>query len=291
LAGAFIFLVSVPLATFILGLFGLAALFSYHLREGHSLGELPFTVNQLTGLLFILGWLRWWWQGRTKFKVTPFFWLLSISFIYFSLSCLFSEDFRTSLDSLKALAIYFCISIVIASMLNTKRDVAVLAWLVLIITFLHSLLGFYEFVKGRGRPGQDARPLGGHVPDQRRFTECYCLRPFYGFCPAVRLLSLRRGTQFHVQVSRSRPHLVCAARAVLTLTRQVMIVLSLQLFDHSTAVQKPLFHNLFAGDHLCRTCQCAVCGLQRLKTLVHLARRKAQKGPFPDCQNGWHQGR
>lgn len=231
IALTFAFLVTVPLATFLLGPFwGFLLYLPTTFVKGIPLGDTPFTVNQLTGVLFILGWLRWWWQGRTRLKVTPFFWLLTASFLYFSASALLSEDPKESLGPLKAVLIYYFLAIVIASMLNTRRDVAIFAWMILVITFLHSLIGFYEFfsgvdvlVKTRARWLGTFR-INAASPNAIVFGHLLIFSLPFGYY----LLTETRNVLFKF-LSLSLTLFVLLV-AVLTLTRQVIIVLLLQVF-------------------------------------------------------------
>lgn len=231
IAGAYAFLVTIPFATFLLGPFwGLLLYLPTTFVKGIPLGETPFTVNQLAGVLFIIGWCRWWLQGKTHFKVTPFFWLLTVAFIYFSLSALFSEDPPATLESFKTIVIYYILSIVIASMLNSGGDIAIFCWLIVGITFIHATFGFYEFfsgndilVKTRARWEGTFR-INGASANAIVYGQLLIFTLPFGYY----LFTEMRNVIFKLIALGLTLFILLVS--VLTLARQVVIILILQLF-------------------------------------------------------------
>jgi O-antigen ligase len=103
------------------------------------------SFNQVTGILFIIGWLHWWWRGKMSLTRSGYLALLTVTFIYFMCSALFGEAPAEGLVAFKTLVIYYVLVLVIASMLTTKKDVATFSWIILIATFGHALVGFAEY--------------------------------------------------------------------------------------------------------------------------------------------------
>ncbi|MCD6384377.1 O-antigen ligase family protein [Candidatus Sumerlaeota bacterium] len=226
---AFSFVIIVPLATFILGPFwGFLLYFPTTFVLAIPLEVVPFTLNQLAGALFIIGWLRWWWQGKARIVPTRYLLLLIVVIIYFSLSALLGEDPAQGVQAFRYLMTYFILSLVIVSMLNSRGDINTLSWIILIVTFAHALIGFYEFFSG----------VDVLVPTRARFLGTFRINaaspsavvyghylvfafPFgyYLFSelknPVMKLVALCL-TLFVILVS------------VLTLSRQVIIILAFQ---------------------------------------------------------------
>lgn len=228
---AFSFVIIVPLATFILGPFwGFFLYFPTSFVLAIPLDGLPFTLNQLAGVLFILGWLRWWWQGKTRIVPTRYLLLLIIAIIYFSLSALFGEDPTRGLQAFRYLMTYFILSLVLVSMLNSRRDINTLSWIILVVTFAHALIGFFEFFSG----------IDVLVPTRARFMGRFRINAaspsavVYGH---YLIFAFPFGYYLFTELKNTKIRLLALCMtlfvifvSVLTLSRQVIIILAFQFF-------------------------------------------------------------
>ncbi len=231
IASGYAFLLIVPLVTFLFGpLWGFLLYFPTSFVLAIPLPGIPITLNQLAGGLLFIGWLRWWLQGKARLAPTRFFLLLLVAAVYFSLSAVLGADIEEGLVALKSLLIYFFITLILAMSLNRKREVLVFSWIIVVVTFGHALLGFYEYFSGvdilvttrarflgtfRINAASPSAVVYGH----------YLLFAFpfgYYLFSEEKNPTLRLGAVFLT--------LFIIFVAVLTLSRQVIIVLALQLF-------------------------------------------------------------
>jgi len=115
---------------------------------GIPLPGLPFSLNQVMGVLFVLSWLNWFIRGKVKF---PRGWLvlwMTLLFIYFIINVLVSADFRESINHLRYLAIYFFIALVLASILQRKKNYHTIFVIIMLFTMASAFLGAFELVTG-----------------------------------------------------------------------------------------------------------------------------------------------
>jgi len=110
------------------------------------IGTYPISLNQFAGLAFIISWISWEWRKKITIPRSRYFTLLVVIFAYFALSALTGEDFEAGLAHFWYLAIYLLVAIVVGSMLKDEKTVKIFFWLVLLVTFLSSCIGFIEFV-------------------------------------------------------------------------------------------------------------------------------------------------
>ncbi len=230
-AAGFTFVLLIPLVTFILGpVWGFLLYFPTTFSPAIPIKGIPITLNQLAGALFIIGWLRWWWQGKVRLAGSRFLVLLIISYIYFALSALLGEDFSEGSIAFRYLTIYFVLALVIASMMTTRREVHTVAWIILLVTFCHALIGFYEFFSG----------IDVLVPTRAKYMGVFRINAasptaivfghflLFAFPFGYYLFSESKNPSYRlVAISLS---LFILFVSILTLSRQVMIILALELF-------------------------------------------------------------
>ncbi len=110
------------------------------------IGTYPISLNQFAGLAFIISWISWTWRKKITIPRSRYLTLLVLISGYFALSALTGEDFEAGFAHFWYLAIYLLVAIVIGSMVKDERTVKIFFWLVLLVTFLSSCIGFIEFV-------------------------------------------------------------------------------------------------------------------------------------------------
>ncbi len=110
------------------------------------IGTYPISLNQFAGLAFIISWISWTWRKKITIPRSRYLTLLVLISGYFALSALTGEDFEAGLTHFWYLGIYLLVAIVIGSMVKDERTVKIFFWLVLLVTFLSSCIGFIEFV-------------------------------------------------------------------------------------------------------------------------------------------------
>lgn len=230
IAVLFVLMFGIPLTTFIAGpLWGFLLYFPTTFVLAIPVPGVPLTFNQLTGILMILGWSRWLFQGKARLVPTRYLALLCISLVYFSLSAVLGVDIQEGLVAIKSLLIFFILSLVIASSLNSRRDVMWLCWIILIVTFCHALIGFYEYFAGVDVLVTTRAKWMGTFRINAASPSAVVYGHFllFAFPFGYYLFSESRNPTFRLVALLLSLFIIFVS--ILTLSRQVMIILALQV--------------------------------------------------------------
>jgi O-antigen ligase len=115
---------------------------------GIPLPGLPFSLNQVIGVLFVLSWLNWFFRGRVQFPRGWLVFWMTVLFIYFIINALAAEDFKEGVNHLRYLAIYFFIALALASILQRKKNYHTIFVIIMLFTMASAFLGAFELTTG-----------------------------------------------------------------------------------------------------------------------------------------------
>jgi len=115
-----------------------------------SLPMLPFSLNQVVGIVFVLSCLLWIFKGKGRIPRGRTRNILAILFFCFLLNCLLALDLEASLHHARYLVIYFFITLVLASLVTNKKQFRFFCWVILLYSSMSALIGAFELVTGIG---------------------------------------------------------------------------------------------------------------------------------------------
>ena len=134
------------------------------------------SLNQVIGIMFVVSWLNWFFRGKVRFPKGPLAILFTILFIYFMVNCFVAVDFEEGLFHARYVAIYFFIALALASVIRKKEDYHTIFWIILISSFLSSLIGAFELISGMdvltkaGAVWMGRRRINGAAPNSIVFA-------------------------------------------------------------------------------------------------------------------------
>lgn len=138
LIGAFVFSLLHPLVPFALYF---SVLFFKDTTFG---GALPISLNQVLAPLFFLSTFLYYLRGKTmpvRFSLLP---LLSVVCLYFLIRAVTGEDFENGLLYGRYVIIYLILSVCVAILMSTERTILTLAWIIVGLTTVAAMHGYYE---------------------------------------------------------------------------------------------------------------------------------------------------
>ena len=142
--------VCVVFLAFLLGPYvGFTLYFATTFVKGIPLPIIPFSLNQIAGVVFIISWLNYFWRGKTERIRSPLLPALSLMTLYFAINALTGESFEGGVSYFRFLFVYFVLCLFLSSMMMNKRAADTVLWIILILTFLSSLVGVAEIVLQR----------------------------------------------------------------------------------------------------------------------------------------------
>jgi O-antigen ligase len=207
---------------------------------------LPISLNQIIGVLFIMSWINWLLRGKVNFPRGRLALFFTVVFVYFLINCFAAEDFAEGAFHAWYVAIYFFIALSLASVVREKRHFHAIFWIVLLTTFLSSLLGFFELVSGidiltkSGARWMGRVRINGAAPNSIVFA--YQL--LYAFPLGYYLFS--EGSSFRSRFLALGLSIFITMIALFTFNRQTILVIGFTYFI-SALLYRNRYSKIFMG--------------------------------------------